>query len=256
MSDQKPKEQRFEELAQAVAGGEVTMVKYLWELLERIESVVEETPQQKVNRMKKEVDVLLKRLNDDPPKDGERGAQGPAGKDGKDGKPGRDGRDGRDGDDGRDGRDGEDGKDGETGGIPDHQWRGTKIRFEKDDGSWGEWVDLRGPQGATGQSHGPSDGGYGGPMEIPIKAGTNVTVRKDASGAYVISATGGGGGSGVTVETPAGTVNSVNTVFTPTSEPKWVVADGVTYFAGAGYTWNGSTITMDLAPSQFIRDII
>lgn len=62
-------------------------------------------------------------------------------------------------------------------------------------------------------------------------------------------------GSGVTVETPTGTVNATNKVFTPTSQPKWIVADGTTYYEGAGYSWNGTDITTDIAPSSFIRDI-
>ena len=66
----------------------------------------------------------------------------------------------------------------------------------------------------------------------------------------------GNGGSGWTVETPTGSVNSVNTVFTVTAEPKCVVADGVTYFDGAGYTYAALSITMDIAPSQYIRDYI
>jgi molecular chaperone GrpE (heat shock protein) len=63
-------------------------------------------------------------------------------------------------------------------------------------------------------------------------------------------------GNGVTVETPTGTVNASNTVFTVTAEPKWVVADGVTYYDGAGYTYAALTITMDVAPSAAIRAII
>jgi len=121
---------------------------------------------------------------------GERGATGDAGRDGKDGKDGADGKDGRDGSQGpagRDGRDGRDGKDGERGqqgqdgqqgpkgdrgrdgtnGIdgshgergeagppPRHEWRGTSIRFEQDDGSWGPWIDLQGQRGANGTSSG------------------------------------------------------------------------------------------------------
>lgn len=63
-------------------------------------------------------------------------------------------------------------------------------------------------------------------------------------------------GGGVTVETPSGTVNGTNTQFTPTAEPKWVVADGTTYYEGSGYTWDGTHINMAVAPSEFIRDII
>ena len=61
--------------------------------------------------------------------------------------------------------------------------------------------------------------------------------------------------SGVTVETPTGTVNGSNVSFTVTAEPLWVVADGATYFAGVGYTYSSLTVTMDLAPSIFIRSI-
>lgn len=66
----------------------------------------------------------------------------------------------------------------------------------------------------------------------------------------------GAGGGSSTPETPTGTVNSVNATFTPSSEPKWVVADGTTYFDGAGYTWGGTDITMEVPPSQYIRVII
>jgi hypothetical protein len=46
---------------------------------------------------------------------------------------------------------GDDGLDGEKGDMPDHQWRGTSIRFEKPDGSWGQWVELRGLRGPNGE---------------------------------------------------------------------------------------------------------
>jgi hypothetical protein len=44
---------------------------------------------------------------------------------------------------------------GQKGDMPDHQWDGTRIRFEKPDGSWGEWVDLRGA-GSAGSGGGGS----------------------------------------------------------------------------------------------------
>jgi len=66
----------------------------------------------------------------------------------------------------------------------------------------------------------------------------------------------GGSGSGVTVETPVGTVNASNTSFVFSATPKWIVSDGITYFQGAGYSLAGLTATMDVAPSQFIRGII
>jgi len=61
------------------------------------------------------------------------------------------------------------------------------------------------------------------------------------------------GGSGTTVETPSGTVNGTNAVFTVTSTPDYIVSDGATYFDGAGYTIVGLTVTMTVPPSSFIR---
>jgi hypothetical protein len=40
---------------------------------------------------------------------------------------------------------GPEGPPGPKGDKPDHKWDGTKLRFEKPDGEWGEEVDLRGP---------------------------------------------------------------------------------------------------------------
>lgn len=63
-------------------------------------------------------------------------------------------------------------------------------------------------------------------------------------------------GSGVTIETPTGAVDSSNTTYTVTAEPKWVVADGTTYFDGVGYTYAALSITMTVPPSQYIRAFI
>lgn len=63
-------------------------------------------------------------------------------------------------------------------------------------------------------------------------------------------------GSGATIETPTGAVNSSNQTFTVSAEPQYVIADGVTYFDGAGYTYAALSITMDTAPSQYIRAFI
>ncbi len=108
--------------------------------------------------------------------------KGRPGKDGKDGLDGKDGKDGigRKGQDGLSitgpkgekgvpgvglpGKDGTDGlpgldatgKQGDKGDTPDHQWRGTKLRFEEPEGEWGKFVDL---QGQPGQSGGGAGGG-------------------------------------------------------------------------------------------------
>lgn len=59
---------------------------------------------------------------------------------GEPGKPGKTPKKGEDYDDGEDG----------IGMPPKHQWDGTKIRFEKPDGKWGVWVDLKGKEGDPG----------------------------------------------------------------------------------------------------------
>jgi hypothetical protein len=86
------------------------------------------------------------------------------------GLPGQDGRDGEDGKDGLSAYQiavqngfgssesewlrslqGEDGENGAVGPMPRHEWSGSRLRFEKPDGSWGEWVELRGTgAGASG----------------------------------------------------------------------------------------------------------
>lgn len=92
-------------------------------------------------------------------------------------------------------------------------------------------------------------GGGGGDL---VGAGTGVEITTNAIGRKIINVTASGGG---TVSTPVGDVDSSNTSFTVTAEPKWVVADGITYYDGAGYTYAALTITMDIAPSQYVRYI-
>lgn len=67
----------------------------------------------------------------------------------------------------------------------------------------------------------------------------------------------GGGGGGVNVETPVGTVDGSNNVFTVSHTPKFVVVDSSSYFETLHYTYSAPTITMNvlLAPTQFIRSI-
>lgn len=46
---------------------------------------------------------------------------------------------------------GEKGNPGKQGPAPEHEWNGTKIRFQNPDGSWGQFVDLKGPKGKAGE---------------------------------------------------------------------------------------------------------
>jgi len=65
-----------------------------------------------------------------------------------------------------------------------------------------------------------------------------------------------GGGGGITVETPPEPPNAITTVFTVSAQPKFVVADGTTYFEGQGYSYAALAVTMDIPPSASIRVII
>ncbi|HRP29362.1 MAG TPA: hypothetical protein PLG77_13110 [Burkholderiaceae bacterium] len=95
------------------------------------------------------------------------GAKGDAGRDGRDADPAAvamlvdesvrraeairpAAKDGARGERGPKGDKGEPGEQGPPGPKPRHEWDGSKLRFEKPSGSWGEWSDLRGPQGYAG----------------------------------------------------------------------------------------------------------
>lgn len=90
------------------------------------------------------------------------------GPEGKAGKPGKDGKDGRSPSKKaiieevlskipipKDGKAGKDstipGPKGDKGDTPKHRWKGTKLQFEKSDGSWGDMVELVGAPGKKGK---------------------------------------------------------------------------------------------------------
>lgn len=103
--------------------------------------------------------------------DGGVGPRGATGEGGPAGPTGPRGAPGRDGSPGADGKDGADGERGPVGPMPRHQWRGTNLRFEKPDGTWGKYTNLEGPPGKAGQGGGTAYvGGEGGgldPSTIP-----------------------------------------------------------------------------------------
>lgn len=88
----------------------------------------------------------------EPGRRGRRGEKGFPGTDGTgtDGRQGEIGAQGEPGDRGPRGPRGAKGLKGETGLAPGHEFKRTSLRFRKPDGTWGEFVDLRGPQGAGG----------------------------------------------------------------------------------------------------------
>lgn len=178
---------------------------------------------------------------------GPQGPQGEPGKDGKNGRDGRDGQNGNDGLDGRDGRDGIDGKDGKDGkdGIeitPNQVVAKVNEATDQIDASHIKNLPRSIERIIETQ---------GGFIETAIKAGSNVTVRKDASGAWVISATGGSGTFSKLDAT--GTVDGSNTSFTFISAPVIIYVDGVAMQATSSdgtVNWTGTTsVTLSVAPT-------
>lgn len=80
------------------------------------------------------------------------------------------------------GADGKKGEKGEKGDAPDHEWQGTKLRFEKPSGGWGEYVELRGPKGARGTNGAPGGGG-GGDARTPTAPPLDLDALPSASSA-------------------------------------------------------------------------
>ena len=74
---------------------------------------------------------------------------GPRNKTGPQGPPGPPGPQGKQGLSGPKGDQGDPGPKGPIGKIPKHQWRGTELRFQKQNGEWGKYVDLQGPGAAV-----------------------------------------------------------------------------------------------------------
>lgn len=66
------------------------------------------------------------------------------------GDPGEQGGIGQQGPQGVEGPAGERGPQGNVGPRPEHEWEGTKVRFQHPDGSWGEFTNVIGEQGPQG----------------------------------------------------------------------------------------------------------
>jgi hypothetical protein len=87
---------------------------------------------------------------------GEKGDPGEKGEKGEKGDPGEKGEKGDKGDPG------EKGEKGDKGDPPAHEWQGAALRFENPDGSWGQFVDLRGEKGDRGEKGEKGDQGEKG----------------------------------------------------------------------------------------------
>jgi hypothetical protein len=85
---------------------------------------------------------------------GDKGDTGPIGPVGPQGIPGPKGERGEPGERGPQGDQGERGLQGikgETGAPPQHRWKGSELAFQNPDGTWGKYIDLKGPQGEKGK---------------------------------------------------------------------------------------------------------
>lgn len=92
---------------------------------------------------------------------------------------------------------------------------------------------------------------------VNFVAGTGVSIsHSKVNGLDTLTFEATASGSGVTVETPPESPDAVIVAFTVSDQPQWVVADGTTYYEGAGYSYGAGTVTMDVPPSSFIRAII
>lgn len=204
--------------------------------------------------------VIPEPVKGDPGENGKQGEPGEPGRDGRDGKDGRDGRDGKPGPAGSGGKQGEPGKDGSPDTAEDIR---NKLELLLDD----ERLDVSAIKGVdkllaemkTSLGHFGNKAVYlsVGGVKYGLVNALNVTgavSHSKVNGLDTLTFTGGGGS--VTTETPPESPDGVTTAFTATGTPKWVIADGITYFDGAGYTYSAPTVTMDVPPSQYIRIIL
>lgn len=86
---------------------------------------------------------------------------------------------------------------------------------------------------------------------LELKFGSGITATVDNFGVVHISAIGSAG----SWSTPPEAVNRDGSVlvFTTTSQPNEVLADGVIYVENFGYTYAGGQITLTNGPTQYIR---
>lgn len=66
------------------------------------------------------------------------------------------------------------GPQGPAGPMPDHEWDGPRLRFQRPDGSWGDFENLKGPKGdkgADGKIGPPGPAGYNGRPGVGVPPG-------------------------------------------------------------------------------------
>ena len=81
-------------------------------------------------------------------------------------------------------------------------------------------------------------------------SGASQAIRKTGTNTFANVDVGSGSGSGFTLLPATGTINSINTTFTFTEQPDYIISDGAWYRVNKGWTWSGSTATMTIPPSD------
>jgi len=255
---------KLERLAKVLDGGEVALLQQLEEVEDATEAKIADLASQIPP-----IEEVIARVKDgekgETGERGEKGDKGDAGRDGIDGKDGAPGKDGRDGAPGRDGRDGKDGQDGVDGkdGFVDTATIGyleDRITTLAEELEKAKNVEVRPVEAGAGRGfYVYVDGIKKGIVNtLNFKAGNNMAIsHSKVNGLDTITFTASGGGpGGIDIETPAESPNASRTAFTVSAEPQYMIADGTTYFDGAGYTYAALTVTFDVPPSQFVRAII
>jgi len=175
-------------------------------------------------------------------------------KKGTDGIDGQDGADGVDGADGKDGKDGKPGRAGETPQLGIHYWTDEHQKKVVADA-----IKLLEPKLPTVErvlAKMPKNERkikYSEIEDAPDPESVPKLIEFLKRGGFRGGAGTSTGGGGVSVSTPTGIVDGTNKVFTATSTPSMVCADGIWRVNGFGCTIVGTTITMDIAPQDFIR---
>lgn len=230
---------KAKKIAKVLDEGNVAIVEHILEL--------EDTLEEKVTELETKIPNLGTILDTIRGKDGETGQAGevgPKGDKGEPGEAGKDGVNGRDGINGKDGRDGLDGRDGEKGdkGEPGKDGVDGKDAILKEElikpilephinaiNSKINAVIAGMPRGSN----------YGGFIETQLKdSSTGLPLKKDASGAWLVEATGGTDSGTGDVVGPNGSDNGEVAFFDNTTG-KLIAGDPV-------FTWDKTNVQLDI----------
>lgn len=248
---QKKKIAKLQELGKA---GNVALLKYLFELEEKIDAEIPE------------IKNLISRLRGEKGDEGKQGPQGTQGKSiigiqgiqgergiqGVEGEPGRDGRDGIDGVDGQNGRDGKDGHDGKDG--KDGSFEEVSKELKEKLRVLDRLPDLERviqanamPVTTTFFSKNGQTLGRAKNINFVEGANTNlsVTISGDTANVTVKSTGGGGSSTFVNNEIVSGSGTSWTLAQIPLAGTQHIVGNGQRLTPGAGndYTISGTAIT-------------